>query len=181
MVSQFEVRRRLHPDQLPGPPCPRHAPAPTAICIKWLNNRADGLPAYLRYRHGDPERARSSVWTRASTTPPPSTSAAICTAICASTTPPICSTTRPSRSTRTATRGGSAPGSVKTIGLFGGTRYHRCRAGERRHRRERLLQDRRRAHLGGPRLHRRADHAAVRLPRHAMSTASSTPSSASGT
>ena len=107
MVSQFEVADDYTQINYQGRPV-RVTPLRYGDIIKWLNNRADGLPAYLLIDMVT-QNVEVIRLDEGTTTPPPSTSAATCTAICASTTPPICSTSRPLRSTRTATPGGSAP------------------------------------------------------------------------
>ena len=111
MVSQFEVAGDYTQINYKGRPV-RVTPLRYGDWIKWLNNRSDGLPAYLIIDMVT-QNVDVCAWTRASAIPPPSTSAGTWAAICASTIPPICLTPRPSRSTRRATPSGSAPGSKR--------------------------------------------------------------------
>ena len=109
MVSQFEVDDDYTQINYKGRPV-RVTALRYGDWIKWLNNRADGLPAYLIIDMvtQNVEVVRLDNGIRYTT---PSILAAIFSATCASTIPPIFLIPPPLRSTRTATPTGSAPAS----------------------------------------------------------------------
>ena len=108
-VSQFEVSNLYSPDQLPG-----HAGAREPLGLRrpvQVVHQPRGRHPGLRAReHDHPgRRDRASGRHRRSTTRSPSRSCATSTATCSFPTPSTCSARSPSKSTRTATPGGSVP------------------------------------------------------------------------
>jgi hypothetical protein len=177
MVSQFEVMDNYTQINYQGRPV-RVTSLRYGDIIKWLNNRRDGLPAYLiidmttqnvevvRLEGGDEVHHGGALQ------PQPVPLSAL----------PLSHLSvqraRPLRSTRRAIPYWVCPRIVKTIGLFGGTDI-RGGAGERRHRRERVLRGR--ARLGGPGLRPRISSCSSTTTTASIINGFSTPSSASGT
>ena len=180
MVSQFEVRRRLHPDQLPGPARPGAPPA-LRRHHQVVQQPLPGPARLPHHRHGRPRRRRWCACTEGMkyTTAEPF-NRNLYAAPAVSTTPPICSTSPVFEIDEEGTpllglpRAGEDHRPLRRHGHPGRG------AGERRHRRERSTYE------DVPTWVDRVYPADLIMEQYdyhgtVSSTASSTPSSASGT
>ncbi len=181
MVSQFEYSNDSTQINYQGRPV-RVAPIAYADLIKWFTNRGRGPARLCGGGHGHPGGHRWSASPRAGDevlllrAPQPQHRAATC----ASSTPPIMFATPQFEIDEEGNPWWIAPRVVKTIGLFGGTDIDGavlCNAVTG----ESTYYARRGPHLGGQGVHCPSSSCSSTTTTAPWSTASSTPSSASGT